>query len=69
MKLHHRRNRLSTSSTVMPTIAVSESASQAISSAVTAVAPEDFCGKHSAIFYHAIVTYGLTKPSLWGLSG
>jgi hypothetical protein len=63
MKLVHRRNRLSTSSTVMPTIVVSESASQAISSAVTAW-PEDFCsGKHSAIFYHAIVTYGLTKPS------
>jgi hypothetical protein len=40
MKLHHRRNRLSTSSTVMPTIVVSERASQAISSAVTAVAPE-----------------------------
>jgi hypothetical protein len=37
-RLHHRRNRLSTSSTVMPTIVVSESASQAISSAVTAVA-------------------------------
>jgi hypothetical protein len=36
--LLHRRNRLSTSSTVMPTIVVSESASQAISSAVTAVA-------------------------------
>jgi hypothetical protein len=63
MKLLHRRNRLSSSSTVMPTIVVSESASQAISNAVTAVAPEDFCsGKHSAIFYHAIVTYGLTKP-------
>jgi hypothetical protein len=43
MKLLHRRNRLSISSTVMPTIVVSESASQAISSAVTAVAPEDFC--------------------------
>jgi hypothetical protein len=40
MKLLHRRSRLSSSSTVMPTIVVSESASQAISSAVTAVAPE-----------------------------
>jgi hypothetical protein len=49
--LLHRRNRLSTSSTVMPTIVVSESASQAISSAVTAVALKaSVSGKHGPEF-------------------